>query len=96
MADNLSSTLQGSTVSASEGQSVMKMTITALQDIRSDEAFILLWKYVDKKQLELCLDKPRLPRHRKVPRRFKVGETDSGQNNCLGCVVYVSEASYLW
>jgi len=49
MADNLSSTLQGSTVSANEGQSIMKMTITALQSIRSDEAFSLFWKYVDKK-----------------------------------------------
>lgn len=72
MADNLSSTLQGSTVSASEGQSVMKMTITALQGIRSDEAFLLFWKYVDNKRLQL---EPRLPRRRKVPRRLEVGET---------------------
>ena len=39
MADNLSAALQGSTVSASEGQNLMSMTITTLESIRSEESF---------------------------------------------------------
>lgn len=76
-ADNLSSTLQGSTVSASEGQSVMKMTLTALQSIRSDEAFALFWKVVEQKRLLVDVDEPKLPRQRKVPRRYEVGTSKS-------------------
>ena len=44
MADNLSTALQGSTVSASEGQSLMRMTITALESIRSGVLRIVLEK----------------------------------------------------
>ena len=39
MADNLSAALQGSTVSASEGQNLMSMTLTTLESIRSEESF---------------------------------------------------------
>ena len=39
MADNLSAALQGSTVSASEGQILMSMTLTTLESIRSEESF---------------------------------------------------------
>jgi len=43
MADNLSRTLQASTLSACEGQRVVKMTLQSLQSIRSDECFDLFW-----------------------------------------------------
>ncbi len=65
----MSSTLQGSKVSARDGQSVVKMTLTALQTIRSDEGFSLFWKLVEQKQLKLDVDEPKLPRQHKLPRR---------------------------
>ncbi len=81
MADNLSSTLRGSKVSACDGQSVVKMTFTALQTIRSDEGFSLFWKLVEQKQLKLDVDEPKLPRQRKVPRRYEVGSSIPDQSH---------------
>ena len=75
MADNLSRTLQEPTISANEGQGVMKMTLEALKCIRSDEAFSLFWKLVEQKRQQLDVDEPRQPRQRKVPRRYEVGES---------------------
>ena len=75
MADNLSMALQGSTVhvSASEGQTLLQMTITALESIQSDECFSLLWKLVELKRHESGVDNAKLPRQKKVPRRLEVG-----------------------
>ena len=39
MADNLSKALQGSSVSGTEGQNLMKMTVTSLQSIRQKSLF---------------------------------------------------------
>ena len=44
MADNLSNVLQESSVSASDGQSLMKMTVATIQSMRSDESFTLSGK----------------------------------------------------
>ena len=44
MADNLSKAMQGSIVSATEGQNFMKMTTKSLQSIRLDESFHLFWQ----------------------------------------------------
>ena len=73
MADNLSSSLQASNMSASEGQSIMKMTILTLEGMRSEECFLLFWERTEKKRQELGVDAPQLPRQRKVPRRLEVG-----------------------
>jgi hypothetical protein len=75
MADNLSAALQGSTVSASEGQSLMQMTVTTLQSIRSDDSFAMFWKTVEKKRQQCGVDEPNLPRQRKAPRRYEVGSS---------------------
>ena len=75
MADNLSAALQGSTVSASEGQSLMHMTVTTLQSIRSDDSFTLFWETIEKKRQECGVDEPYLPRQRKAPRRYEVGSS---------------------
>jgi len=48
MTDNLSAVLQGSTVSVSEGQSIMRRSIIALEKIRSEESFALFWQKVEK------------------------------------------------
>ena len=71
----LSKTLQAPTISATEGQGVMKMTLEALKCTRSDEAFSLFWKSVEQKRQQLDVDEPRQPRQRKVPRRYEVGES---------------------
>ena len=47
MVDNLSCTLQASTLSACEGQSIVKMT---LQSLRSDECFDLFWEYIKRRR----------------------------------------------
>ena len=41
MADNLSASLQGSSVSTNEGQNLMSMTVTTLESIRSEDSFRL-------------------------------------------------------
>ena len=50
MADNLSKALQGSSVLASDGQSLMKMTVETIQSMRSDESFTSFWQAVETKQ----------------------------------------------
>ena len=73
MADNLSSSLQASNMSANEGQSIMKMTFLTLEGMRSEECFLLFWERTEKKRQELGIEAPQLPRQRKVPRRLEVG-----------------------
>ena len=46
MADNLSKALQGSSVSASDGQSLMKMTVATIQSMRSDKSFTSFWQWL--------------------------------------------------
>ena len=41
---NLSKTLQSSTISAAEGQRVTQLTVTVLENMRTSEAFSLLWE----------------------------------------------------
>ena len=53
MSDNLSKALQGSSISASEGQSLMKMTLVAFQAIRSEDSFSVFWKTIERKR-QLC------------------------------------------
>lgn len=40
MADNLSKALQGTSISASDGQSLMKLTVTAYEKIRTDDSIL--------------------------------------------------------
>ncbi|XP_062503892.1 zinc finger MYM-type protein 1-like [Corticium candelabrum] len=72
--DNLSRSLQSSTISACEGQKLVSTTTTTIQSMRSDECFDIFWKYVERKRLSLQVPSPTLPRRRKVPRQFEVEE----------------------
>lgn len=74
MVDNLSRSLQAQKMSACEGQHLVGITLKALQKIRSEENFDLFWKYVDLRRSSLDVSDPSLPRKRKVPRRFEMGE----------------------
>ena len=73
--DNLSKTLQHSTLSAAEGQQVATMTVATLQSLRSDDQYNLFWTNVIQKSEQLGVDEPRLPRKRKTPRRFDDGRS---------------------
>eukprot|EP00731_Ephydatia_muelleri_P000937 Em0001g937a len=78
MSDNLSIALQGSSISASEGQSLMKMTLVAFQAIRSEDSFSVFWKTIERKR-QLCkavlIADPSLPRQRKVPKDLEIGSS---------------------
>ena len=74
MVDNLSKTLQLSTISACEAQGVIERTIISLQSIRSTEQFDLFWKYVQGKSSKLNISTPRLPRRKRPPKRYDIGE----------------------
>eukprot|EP00731_Ephydatia_muelleri_P014282 Em0008g2a len=78
MSDNLSKALQGSSISASEGQSLMKMTLVAFQAIRSEDSFSVFWKTIERKR-QLCkavlIADPSLPRQRKVPKHLEIGSS---------------------
>ena len=71
--DNLSKTLQHTSMSAAEGQKIAKMTVCTLHSIRSDPNFELFWQKVTKLAAELDVDEPALPRQRKRPRRYEDG-----------------------
>lgn len=63
--DNLSKTLQSSSMLAAEGQKKADMTICTLQSIGSNENFLLFWKSVSQKASDLYIDEPGSPRQRK-------------------------------
>ena len=71
--DNLSATLQNSTISAAEGHRVASLTVNTIAMMRTDESFSLFWELVQKKAAVVHVNEPRLPRRRKVPERFETG-----------------------
>ena len=74
--DNLSCSLQAKTISACEGQMLVHMTQATFRSMRNDESFDLFWDYVEKSRTLVDVSLPTLTRHRKVPRRFEVGESE--------------------
>ena len=74
--DNLSRSLQAKTISACEGQMLVCMTQATFRSMRNDESFDLFWDYVEKSRTLVDVSLPTLPRRRKVPRRFEVGESE--------------------
>ena len=53
----------------------MRMTITALESIRSEESFELFWHKNEQHWQELDVAEPNMPRQRKVPRRYEIGSS---------------------
>ena len=72
--DNLSHSLQSRIISACEGQKLVSLTQATFQTMRSDECFDLLWEYIEVRS-SVNVSLPTLPRRRKVPRRFEIGES---------------------
>ena len=71
LADNLSRTLQHKDLSAAEGNRAAHLTCETLTALRKDTEFALFWKEVMKKQHELGVEEPTLPRRHKAPSRFE-------------------------
>ena len=73
MMDNLSKTLQKSSLSAAMAQHIASFTVTTLSKMRTDEAFQVFFT-----SGSLCtsagVEQPFLPRKRKVPRRSDDGD----------------------
>ncbi len=74
--DNLSKGLQHQDLSASEGQSMAMLTIDTLTTLRNKKAFNQLFDDVNQKAENLDVDEPSMPRKRKVPKRFQLGDAE--------------------
>lgn len=75
--DNLSRTLQKADISAAEGQEAATMSLQTLKSLRLDANFKLFWTKVTRMAETLQVSEPRLPRHKKVPRRLDDGDADT-------------------
>ena len=64
--------MQKADMSAAEGQSVTSMVVSTLKSLRSDASFDLFWQVTASAE-DLDVNKPALPRRRKIPRRFDDG-----------------------
>ena len=73
--DNLSITLQNSSLTASEGQSIAELTCQTLEKIRSDEAYNLFWEKDVSVQAKFDVSDPVLPRIRRAPTRYELGSS---------------------
>ena len=81
--DNLSKTLQNESLSAAEAQVIADQTVETLKRMRSDEMFELFWKHVECLRVRTDTDEPTLPRKRKAPRRYEVGDGESHHSNTV-------------
>ena len=78
--DNLSHALQGSSMSAAQGQQVAEEVCKTLSRDRSEAAFDLFWKRLLKRKSKVdAVAEPQLPRKRRAPARQEVG--DSGTHH---------------
>ena len=67
---------------ALDGQKLVQITLSALQLMRTDNDYKLSWPYMYVEQRKSKVEgvsSPVLVRHKKVPKRFKIGDTDSEQ-----------------
>ena len=58
MADSLSRSLQAATLSACEGQQVVRTTLATFQAIRTDECFYLFWEYLEARRSSADVSPP--------------------------------------
>ena len=79
--DNLSRTLQHQHLSAAEGQHVVSLTEKTLDKIRTYDAFELFWGKAALIKSKHDISEPDLPRRRKAPRRYEVGESSGDFHN---------------
>ena len=74
--DNLSKTLQQSSLSAANAQHIASLTVTTLCKMRTDAAFQAFFSLVESLRTSVGAEQPSLPRKWKVPRRIDDGSGD--------------------
>ena len=74
--DNLNRTLQKQSLSAVQAQTIADLTVKTLKGMRTDEAFDLFFKLVQQLSDKTNTAEPSLPRKRKAPKHFEVGDGD--------------------
>ena len=73
--DNLSATLQSSTISAAEDQQhVASLTTSTIAKICTNEIFRLFWEMVQNKLAAVHVNEPRLHRCQRAPAQFEAGD----------------------
>ena len=78
--DNLSRSLQRRYMCALDGQKLVQIMLSALQLMRTDNNFKLFWHYVEQRKSKVeGVSSLALVRHKKVPKRFEIGDTASEQ-----------------
>ena len=76
--DSLSSALQSASMSAAQGSILAHDVAKTLLKERNDSSFESLWELILKwKENFKHVSDPKLPRKRKVPQRFEVGESNT-------------------
>ncbi|KAI6658252.1 Zinc finger MYM-type protein 1-like [Oopsacas minuta] len=80
--DNLSRTLQSTSMSASEGANIAAMTVTTLGSLRTDDHFTAFWDHLINAQQDLDVCEPKLPRRRKVPKLYDDGAPVNFPDDC--------------
>lgn len=71
--DALSRTLQKPELSSAEGKEIARLTVKTMQSICTESAFDDFWLLVEQRREMLDVEKPAIPRKKKTPRRFDVG-----------------------
>ena len=71
--DNLSRTLQKTSLSAADAQHIASLTVTTLHKMRTNVAFQAFFDLVELLRTSAGVEQPSLPRKRKVPRRIDDG-----------------------
>jgi hypothetical protein len=78
--DNLSATLQKEDMSAAQAQKIAHMTMETLLSLRDDASFSLFYQKTVKCSEEVGVKEPVLPRQRRAPQRFEVGDGDTSHH----------------
>ena len=74
--DNLSKTLQKQSLSAAEGQEVVRLTLRSLKNMKSADSFDMFFSLVEKVSRQSGTEGPVLPRKRKAPKHLEVGSAE--------------------
>ena len=80
--DNLSKTLQSTSLSASEGDHIAAMKVKTLKSLRTDDHFTAFGGLVIKAQQDVDVCDPELPGRRKAPKRYNDGAPADFPNDC--------------
>ena len=72
----MSKTLQKQSLSAAEGQEVVKLTLQSLKNMRSADSFDLFFSLVEKARHLTGCEEPALPPKQKAPKHLEVASSE--------------------